>query len=39
MRHEGGYAKIPKMGLVLAMKDTLRSGDLYLPQSKQHVSF
>ncbi|MFT6538701.1 MAG: TnpA family transposase [Thalassolituus sp.] len=28
-----------KMGLALAMKDALRSGDLYLPQSKQHVSF
>ena len=27
------------MGLALAMKDALRSGDLYLPQSKQHVSF
>lgn len=26
-------------GLALAMKDALRSGDLYLPQSKQHVSF
>jgi len=25
--------------LALAMKDALRSGDLYLPQSKQHVSF
>lgn len=28
-----------EMGLALAMKDALRSGDLYLPQSKQHVSF
>ena len=28
-----------KMGLALAMKDALRSGDLYLPQSRQHVSF
>lgn len=28
-----------EMGLALAMKDRLRSGDLYLPQSKQHVSF
>ena len=27
------------MGLVLAIKDALRSGDLYLPQSKQHLSF
>jgi len=27
------------MGLALAMRDALRSGDLYLPQSKQHVSF
>lgn len=26
-------------GLALAMKDALRSGDLYLPQSKHHVSF
>jgi TnpA family transposase len=26
-------------GLALAIKDALRSGDLYLPQSKQHVSF
>jgi TnpA family transposase len=26
-------------GLALALKDALRSGDLYLPQSKQHVSF
>ena len=25
--------------MALAMKDALRSGDLYLPQSKQHVSF
>ncbi|MCB1713809.1 MAG: Tn3 family transposase [Candidatus Competibacteraceae bacterium] len=28
-----------EMGLALAMKEALRSGDLYLPQSKQHVSF
>ena len=28
-----------EMGLALAIKDALRSGDLYLPQSKQHVSF
>src|ERR1700756_1506062 len=27
------------MGLALAIKDTLRSGDLSLPQSKHHVSF
>jgi hypothetical protein len=27
------------MSLALAIKDALRSGDLYLPQSKQHVSF
>ena len=27
------------MGLALAIKDALRSGDLYLPQSKHHVSF
>jgi len=26
-------------GTALAIKDALRSGDLYLPQSKQHVSF
>ena len=28
-----------EMGLALAIKDAMRSGDLYLPQSKQHVSF
>lgn len=28
-----------EIGLALAIKDGLRSGDLYLPQSKQHVSF
>lgn len=28
-----------EMGLALALKDALRSRDLYLPQSKQHVSF
>jgi hypothetical protein len=28
-----------EMGLALAIKDALRSGDLYLPQSTQHVSF
>lgn len=28
-----------EMGLALALKKALRSGDLYLPQSKQHVSF
>jgi len=28
-----------EMGLALAIKDALRSGDLYLSQSKQHVSF
>jgi TnpA family transposase len=26
-------------GLAMALKDALRAGDLYLPQSKQHVSF
>jgi TnpA family transposase len=26
-------------GLAVAIKDALRSGDLYLPQSKEHVSF
>jgi len=28
-----------EMGLALAIKDAMRSGDLYLPQSKQHISF
>lgn len=28
-----------EMGLALTIKDALRSGDLYLPQSKQHVAF
>jgi len=28
-----------EMSLAIAIKDALRSGDLYLPQSKQHVSF
>ncbi len=28
-----------EMGLALAIKDAMRSGNLYLPQSKQHVSF
>ncbi|MDH5561956.1 MAG: Tn3 family transposase, partial [Deltaproteobacteria bacterium] len=28
-----------EMGLALAIKDALRSGDLYLPQSKHHLSF
>ena len=28
-----------EMGLALAVKDAFRSGDLYLPQSKHHVSF
>ncbi len=28
-----------EMGLALAIKDAFRSGDLYLPQSKQHLSF
>lgn len=28
-----------ELGLAMAIKDALRSGDLYLPQSKQHVSF
>jgi TnpA family transposase len=28
-----------EMGLTLAIKDAMRSGDLYLPQSKQYVSF
>lgn len=27
------------MGIALAIKDALRSGDLYLPQSKHHTSF
>ncbi|EJX0849907.1 hypothetical protein ODD70_004187 [Salmonella enterica] len=25
--------------MAIAMKDALRSGDLFVPQSKQHVSF
>lgn len=28
-----------EMALALAIKDAFRSGDLYLPESKQHVSF
>jgi len=28
-----------EMGLAFAIKDGLRSGDIYLPQSKQHISF
>lgn len=28
-----------EMGLAFAIKDALRSGNLYLPQSKQHISF
>ena len=28
-----------EMGIAFAIKDTFRSGDLYLPKSKQHVSF
>ncbi len=28
-----------EFGLAIAMKESLRSGDLYLPKSKQHVSF
>jgi hypothetical protein len=28
-----------ELGLALAIKDALRSGDLYIPKSKQHVSF
>ena len=28
-----------EMGLALAIKDALRSSNLYLPQSKQHISF
>lgn len=28
-----------ELSLALALKDALRSGDLFLPQSKQHVSF
>ena len=28
-----------EMGLAITIKDALRSGDLYLPESKQHVSF
>jgi TnpA family transposase len=28
-----------KLGLAIAIKEALRSGDLYLPKSKQHTSF
>jgi len=28
-----------EMGVAIAIKDALRSGDLYLPESKKHVSF
>jgi len=28
-----------EIGVALAMKDALRAGDLYVPQSKRHVSF
>lgn len=28
-----------EMGIAFAIKDALRSGDLYLPQSKHHISF
>ena len=28
-----------EMGVALAIKDALRSGDLYIPQSQQHISF
>jgi TnpA family transposase len=28
-----------EMGVAIAVKEALRSGDLYLPKSKQHVSF
>lgn len=28
-----------ELGLAFAIKDALRSGDLYLPQSREHVSF
>jgi len=31
--------QINETDLALAIKDALRSGDLYLPKSKQHVSF
>ena len=41
LKDQSGYINrnVWEMGLALAMKDALRSGDLYLPQSKQHVSF
>lgn len=41
LHDEGGKLNrnIWEMGLALALKDALRSGDLYLPQSKQYVSF
>src|SRR5207248_11694310 len=28
-----------EIGVAIAIKDALRSGDLYLPESKKHVSF
>ena len=28
-----------ELGLAFAIKDTFRSGDLYIPKSKQHISF
>lgn len=28
-----------ELDVAIAMKDALRSGDLFVPQSKQHVSF
>jgi len=41
LKDDGGdiNRNVWEMGLALAIKDALRSGDLYLPQSKQHVSF
>ncbi len=37
---EGGIKRnVWELGLAIAMKDALRSGDLHLPMSKQHVYF
>ena len=41
LKNEAGTLKRNawEMGLALALKGALRSGDLYLPQSKHHISF
>lgn len=39
-REDGGIDKrLWEIGLALAVRDSLRSGDLYLPESRHHVSF